>query len=359
MTRTTTLTVIVSALALAATAFAQSQPVPTQPTPSVRLIQEVVSTPNVAATYQVGQTATVQFRVLLSTGQTTSNLFALPVVVNTVELQSQQDVTAATTTCQMVLGTCTVKANKPSVLLITVWQNGVFGLHQVALSFANMRSNFPATIDVTASLAQGQEGVSGSLIATSPIWIEGATTVTATTLYADSADSVNKSIYFPNGIAYGQRIEINTDTMYPLSFRGRRYFQVQFFGPSGNLVAQGFGNSVSLTEWKSIDAVIDDNNDLVVTLDSPFSSSVDYTVTLLRGDQFRIELAQNRGEIFAYASGSKTKLIFNRGSLGDSSYLLPNGFYTVNVNQLDRSNSIRWNQAQADALGNNGQYLLR
>ena len=327
------------------------------PVPTVQQQIEITATPKIAAVYQVGEVATVQFRARIG-NLTTSNLYSLPVVVGTSDMDGH-DLTSQTTKCDLKAGLCSVKTDKPQVLLITVWQNGVFGLQQVALNFVNLRTDFPANIDVTASMAQGEEGATSSLIATSPVSISGPVMVQADAIYVNAPDSASRHIYFPDGIRYGQRIEINTDTLYPLSFRDRRNFRVQFYGPNGNLVAEGYGASVGLSEWKGVSAGLNDNSDLVFTLDAPYSASVDYAVVLLRGNQFRVELAQSRGELYAYPQGNQTILIFNRGSLGENMYYLPNGYYTVNVRQFDRSNSIRINQSRADALGLNGQLILR
>lgn len=342
---------------LAAGMIASAQTTNPTPVPSVQLQIEISATPAIAAVYQVGETASVQFRARIG-NLTTNNLFALPVVVGTSDLDGH-DLTAQTTKCDLKQGLCSVKSDKAQVLLITVWQNGVFGLQQVALNFVNLRLDFPASIDVTASMAQGEEGVTSSLIATSPVSISGPVTVRADAVYVNSSDALSRDIYFPDGVRYGQRIEINTDTLYPLSFRGRRNFRVQFYNQSGNLVAEGYGASVGLSEWKGVSAVMDENKDLVFTLDAPYSASVDYTAVLLRGNQFRVELAQSRGELYAYPQGNQTKLIFNRGSLGENTYYLPHGFYTVSIRQFDRSNGIRINQSRADALGLNGQYILK
>ena len=343
-------------LALASAAFAQVTTPAPQPVPTVSESFLVTSSPKSVATYQTGQVATVQFRVQLGNGLTKSDFRGLPIVFGTTGFQGA-DMTAATTKCQVETGICTVRSDKPQTLLLTAWQNGVFGLQQVALNFTNLRSNFPASIDITSSMAQAQEGASTTLIATSSVSVDGPVTVQAEAIYTN--DTAMKTVYLPDGVKYGQRIEINTDTLYPLSFRDRRNFRVRFFGPNSNLLAEGFGSSVGLTEWNGVNAQVDDNGDFVVTLDAPYSASVDYTVVLLRGDQFRVELSQSRSEIFVYPQGSKTKVIFNRGSLGENGYYLPNGFYSLNVNAFDRSNGIRWNQSRADALGLNGQFQLR
>lgn len=347
----------VIAMTLLAGFTASAQTTSPTPLPSVQQSIEVSATPAIAAVYQVGEVATVQFRARVGS-TTTNNLLSLPVVVGTSDLDGH-DLTAQTTKCDLKAGLCSVKSDKSRTLLITVWQNGVFGLKQVALNFVNLRSDSPANVDITASMAQGEEGDTASLVATSPVSISGPVSVQADALYVNAPDAASRNIYFPDGIRYGQRIEINTDSLYPLSFRGRRNFRVQFYGPNGNLVAEGYGASVGLSEWKSISAVLDDNNDLVFTLNAPYSASVDYTVVLLRGNQFRVELAQSRGEIYAYPQGNQTKLVFNRGSLGENTYYLPNGFYTVNVRQFDRSNGIRINHSRADALGLNGQHIIK
>ncbi len=336
---------------------ASAQNTATPAFPSVQQTIQVTATPKVAAVYQVGETAVVQFRARVGDA-TTGNFLSLPVVISTANLEGK-DVTEQTTKCQLNTGVCAIKSDKPQVLLITAWQNGVFGLQQVVLNFVNMTYNLPAAIDVTASMAQSQEGTSVSLFATSSVNVEGPVRVTATTMYTNASDWADRSIYFPNGISYGQRIEVNVDFIYPLSFRDRRNFRVQFYDKNNSLVAEGYGSSVGSTEWNGIVAGIDDNNDLAFTLNAPYSPSTDYTVVLLRGDRFRVELSQYRNEIFVYSQGDKTKIIFNRGSLGENTYFLPGGFYTVNVVRFDKSVSEYYNQSLANGLSLNGQYQLK
>lgn len=316
----------------------------------------VAVTPKVVATYEVGQVATLQFRAQLADGRTMSDFRNLPITIGTYD-SIGRNVTAATTKCDMSTGICFVKVATPGYVFVTAWLNGAFGIQSVALNFANIRGSFPATMDVTATMGQAQEGVSSSVIATSPISVEGPVMVTVETPYTN--DSIRRSVYLPNGVSYGQRIELNTETLSPLSFRDRRNFRVQLTKPDGSVLATGTGSSVGLTEWKSVDASMDDNGDLSFVLDSSYNASVDYSITLLRGDRFRLELSQIRGELFVYPQGNKTKIVFNKGSLGENMYFLPSGFYTVNVNAIDRSNSIRWSQSRADGLGLNGQYILR
>lgn len=346
-------------LVTASTVFGQ-QPTPTPASPMAVMqavqVADVTAEPKVVGTYQVGTPAVVKFRVRFSNGYTTSDFRTVPALIATYDSMGK-DVTAETTRCRLELGECTVKADKPRILHIGVY-TGSFGRQTVTLNFVNMRYNLPALVDVTASQTQAQEGTSVTLVATSPVTIEGPVSVRYRTMYTN--DLIDTEVYLPGGIQYGERVVINTEAVLPLLFRDRRTFRVELVSTqTGQVVARGFGSTVGLSEWKGIEASLDMNGDLVFTLDEPYVASYEYTVTLLRGNRFRVELAQSRGELYAYPEGNKVKLIFNRGSLGENAYFLPHGYYTVNVQAHDRASGVSWTKARTDALGLTGEYTLR
>ena len=353
--KTTIIFFALSALA----AFAQPTSTP-QPLPFASPFDglQITASPKGAATYQVGQTATVKFRAKLASGVTTSDFRNLPVTFNAIEHITNTGITGTTISnrCDIATGVCVVKVEKPMVVLLTALsrENGTF--QQVVLNFTNMRGNFPATVDVTATMTQAQEGVSTSVIATSPLRLEGSVFVEAFSMFSNNP--ISRGFYFPNGLDYGQRIVLHSDVPSPLSFGDRQIFSVRIY-QDRQLVAEGTGSSVGLAEYKNVEAMIDDNNDLSFTLEESFNPAVEYNVVLLRGDHFRVELSQLRGEVFAYGQGNKTKIMFNRGSLGENKYLLSNGFYTINVHALDKSSSSRWSNSRVDAFGINGTFLLR
>jgi hypothetical protein len=334
-----------------------SQPVST-PLPTVSTnggIDTIAVSPQVVTTIQVGQVQTLKFRALLATGQSTQDFSKLPVTF--VASDDGTDVTAEVMKCRIEVGECTLRSSKPRMVQVGVYLNNMFGLQGVTVNFANFRSNLPARMDVTASQAQAQEGTFLTLTATSPVTVEGPVSIKAYMPYAGSGKQNEKYAYFPAGVRYGQRIEINTEEIRPLSFRGRPYYAVEM-SSNGQVVAQGYGTSVASTEMRNIDAAVDDAGELVFTVVGAYNPSADYTMVLLRGDQFRLELAQSRNELFVYEQGGQTKIVFNRGSLGENAFYLPSGLYTVSLHGYDRSSGIGWDHSRADALSLNRSLII-
>jgi hypothetical protein len=348
-------------LTVSVSAQAIPSPTPANPGQSVAQpnggIAEIVASPQVVTTVQVGQVQVLKFRAMLQTGMSTENFAMLP--IKFVASEEGKDVSVEVLKCRLEVGECTVRSDRPRIVHVTAFLNGVFGLAGVTVNIANFRGMFPARMDVTASQTQAQEGTSVSVVATSPVTIDGPVFVRAFTRFTNDYAEAEKFLHLPNGVKYGQRLEINTESVRPLSFRGRKHFVVEMSTPTNGTVAIGYGSSVTAMEYKQIEAGVDDSNELSFTISGGYNPSVDYNVVLLRGDQFRVELAQSRSEIFVYAQGDKTKIISNRGSLGGNAFHLPTGFYTVAIYAHDRSSGIGWNHSRVDALGLINNYLLK
>lgn len=331
-------------LAAATLASAQTTPQPLQ-------ISNVVSDPRWGATVPVGETLTVNFRAQLSDGRTISDFRVLPLVF---QVYTSDGVRLGTDllTCKPEIGQCKVGADKPRIVYMYVsMATGGLGYASVVVNFFRQNINMsPATIDITSSQVQADDGTSPTLTMTSPLASPGPVTINAVTLYTSQQDTTSKYVYLPDGVKQGQRITINTEDVRPLSFRDRRNFQVQMTGPAGYVIAQGFGSSAGTMETRRVDAQVDENGDLVFTLNETYNPAVDYTFAILRGNLFRVELAQYRAEVYVYPYGDKTKVVFNKGSLGENRFELPVGQYTVSMTARDRSNGIGWSAAQADGL---------
>ncbi len=345
-----------STLALTVVTWGQ-QPQPTTPVANQPTdIADVLVSPRVVSTVPIGETATVKFRVLLSNGQSVDDLRTLPIQIATYTLDGV-NVTDATTKCNLQTGECFIRSEKPGPLSISLY-TGPFGRGTVTMNFLSLRSSFPAVMSIAASQVQAKEGSVVTLTTTSPVSSPGPVQIRATTRFANQNQAAEKYIYLPGGVSYGQQIEINAENVRPLDVRDRRHFQVEMLGLNGSIIANGFGSSVGATEIREFDASVDDNKDLSFVLNSSYNPSAEYTVVLLRGDRFRLELSQFRSELFAYPQGDKTVLLFNKGSLAENTVQLPAGHYSVAIHAHDRSNGINWSHARADALGLNNSFVV-
>jgi len=321
-------------------------------------ITAVTSTPRVGATVPVGETATVSYRLRLSDGRELTDFTGLPFQIQAQQMTGDRAWTDVTRelNCNLKVGQCIMKSDVPRIVTFNVMTPGL-GNTLTTISFFRPGRNV-AAIDVTASSVQANDGNVITLSATSPIAYSGWVMVHARTSFTDTRESFDGDIYMPDGVKYGQKIQLNVDEVRPMSFRDRRYFAVTFETANG-IVAQGFGSSVGKMEFSNIDATIDDNNDLVFSTSGGYDPSIDYTITLLRNDGFRVELSTVRNELFAYGTGNRVKLVFNKFSLAGNQYYLESGFYTVNLQGRDRTNGIGWSSSHADALALERQLVIQ
>jgi hypothetical protein len=346
------------AATFAAAAFAQTPvPPPSVGTNQAQLfIQSVVSNPHVGTTVPVGEVATIKYRVRLSDGRELSDIRGLPITIDAYTLTGNGGVRNPDMKCDLALGQCSITSAVPRIVQVSM-SIGSLGNSLVTISFFRPNRGM-AVIDVTSSIAQANDGNVVTLSATSPITIKGWVAVHASTTFTDTRESFDGYIYMPDGVKYGQKISLNVDEVRPMSFRDRRYFVVIFETADG-IVAQGFGNSVGKMEFPNVDGVLDSNGDLVFSLMDNYQSTVEYTATLLRNDGFRVELSTSRNELFAYVSGNRVKLVFNKFSLAENQFYLDPGSYTVNVQTRDRVSGIGYSNSRADALALDRQLVLQ
>lgn len=322
-------------------------PIP-QPVQAV-YINAVTSTPRVGATVPVGEVATVTYRLRLSDGRELTDFTGLPFVIQALQRTGENAWTDVSQElkCNLAVGQCAIGSGIPRIVTIQVTTPGLGNTLTTISFFQPNRGG--AAIDVTASAAQANDGNIITLSATSPITYTGWVNVHARTSFTDIRESFESYIYLPEGVKYGQKIQLNIEEVRPMSFRDRRFFEVTFQTANG-VIAQGFGSSVGKMEYPNVDAAIDDNGDLVFSTFGGFDPSVDYTITLLRNDGFRVELSTVRNELYAYPFGNRTKLVFNKFSLAGNQFYLDGGSYTINLQGRDRTNGIGWSASRADAL---------
>jgi hypothetical protein len=324
-------------------------------------LSSIVSDPMGQMTVPVNESAVIHFRAQLNDGRTMSDLRSLPVKFVTSNYgnsygNSSESLLEAN--CNYAIGECTISSPQPRMVVVSAMANGSFGYGTIVVSFVASRNSSPVRMDVSASQNQSDPGAAVTLTATSPLTYAGPVSINVVSRFAN--DSIQKNVYLPNGVTYGQRINLLENTDHPLSFRGRTYFYVTMSGTNG-VLANGIGVVGGLQEVRQVDATITDTGDLVVTLPGPYNPAVDYTITLVRGNQFRAEMASARSELLVYGEGDQTKILFNRGSLrasGNAVYL-GYGLYTVNVYANERTTGNNWVNSGAQALNVSAQLVLQ